>query len=160
MTANHEQTFSTSLTSTNIVFSPNGFRTPWKLAHMGAFTTPSVVIRALISSPLLAPSLLHSPQHDGLHVDLLVSDMRCGPIFDAHTHTDASNHRQLLDPSTRFSEAQMNGGYYGHITWANAPESRKAYLNDTIDIGYTGPSTTIGEVMSTTDGQLCYFYSQ
>lgn len=67
---------------------------------------------------------------------------------------------QLLDPSTRFSEAQINGGNYGHLTWANAPESRKAYLNDTIDIGYAGPSTTIGEVMSTTGGQMCYFYSQ
>ena len=54
----------------------------------------------------------------------------------------------------------MNGGNYGHLTWANAPESRKAHLNDTIDIGYAGPSTTIGEVMSTTGGQMCYFYSQ
>lgn len=73
-------------------------------------------------------------------MDILVSDMRCGPIFEAHTHTDASNHRHILDPSARFSEAQMNGGEYEHITWANAPESRKAYLNDTIDIGYAGPS--------------------
>ena len=93
-------------------------------------------------------------------MDLLVSDMRCATVFELHPRTDADNHRQLLDPSTRFSEAQMNGGNYGHLTWANAPESRKAHLNDTIDIGYAGPSTTIGEVMSTTGGQMCYFYSQ
>jgi len=52
----------------------------------------------------------------------------------------------------------MNGGDYGHVTWANAPESRRAHFNDTIDIGYAGPPTTIGEVMSTTAGAFCYFY--
>lgn len=52
----------------------------------------------------------------------------------------------------------MNNGTYGHITWANQPESRKTYFNDTIDMGYAGDSISIGEVMSTTSGPFCYFY--
>ena len=52
----------------------------------------------------------------------------------------------------------MNGGDYGHITWANEPAARVAHFNDTINIGYAGPPTTIGEVMSTTSGAFCYFY--
>ena len=66
--------------------------------------------------------------------------------------------RQLLDPGTRFTESSMNNGTYGHITWANQPESRKTYFNDTIDMGYAGDSISIGEVMSTTSGPFCYFY--
>lgn len=66
--------------------------------------------------------------------------------------------RQLLDPETRFTESSMNNGTYGHITWANQPESRKTYFNDTIDMGYAGDSISIGEVMSTTSGPFCYFY--
>jgi tyrosinase len=65
---------------------------------------------------------------------------------------------QLLEPKTRFTEPEMNGGDYGHITWANAPPARLAHFNDTIDLGYAGPPTTIGEVMSTTKGAFCYFY--
>ncbi|KAI6790804.1 Di-copper centre-containing protein [Hortaea werneckii] len=65
---------------------------------------------------------------------------------------------QLLDPETRFTESSMNNGTYGHITWANQPESRKTYFNDTIDMGYAGDSISIGEVMSTTSGPFCYFY--
>ncbi|RMZ15510.1 hypothetical protein D0860_01635 [Hortaea werneckii] len=66
--------------------------------------------------------------------------------------------RQLLDPETRFTESSMNNGTYGHITWANQPESRKTHFNDTIDMGYAGDSISIGEVMSTTSGPFCYFY--
>lgn len=52
----------------------------------------------------------------------------------------------------------MNGGEYGHMTWANEPPSRKARFDDVLDMGYAAESTTIGEVMSTLDGGLCYLY--
>lgn len=70
-----------------------------------------------------------------------------------------SRDRQLLDPTGgRFEEDQMNGGEYGHVTWANEPASRKARFEDVIDMGYAAESSTIGEVMSTLDGSLCYLY--
>lgn len=52
----------------------------------------------------------------------------------------------------------MNGGDYGHITWANSPPSRKASLKDNLDMLYAGDDATIGEVMDTLSGPLCYFY--
>lgn len=52
----------------------------------------------------------------------------------------------------------MNGGTYGHMTWANEPASRKATFDDVLDMGYAGESTTIGNVMSTLSGPFCYFY--
>jgi tyrosinase len=52
----------------------------------------------------------------------------------------------------------MNGGNYGHITWTNQPESRKAKFTDKLDMGYAAESTTIGAVMDTTSGPFCYFY--
>lgn len=52
----------------------------------------------------------------------------------------------------------MNGGDYGHITWADSPASRKAMFNDTLDPGYAGPPTTIGNVMNTLSGPFCYYY--
>ncbi|GAB7328380.1 hypothetical protein MBLNU13_g00362t2 [Cladosporium sp. NU13] len=66
---------------------------------------------------------------------------------------------QLLDPTNRHSEEEMNGGNYGHITWTNQPESRKASFSDKLDMGYAAESTTIGEVMDTTSGPFCYFYA-
>ena len=66
---------------------------------------------------------------------------------------------QLLDLSGgRFKEDQMNGGEYGHMTWANEPPSRKARFDDVLHMGYAAESTTIGEVMSTLGGELCYLY--
>jgi tyrosinase len=64
--------------------------------------------------------------------------------------------RQALDPATRHCD--ISGGDYGHMTWANEPPSRKVRLSDVIDMGYAGESTTIGEVMDTLSGPLCYFY--
>lgn len=52
----------------------------------------------------------------------------------------------------------MNGGKYGHMTWANEPPSRKARFDDVIDMGYAAESTTIGEVMDTLSGPFCYMY--
>jgi hypothetical protein len=52
----------------------------------------------------------------------------------------------------------MNGGAYGHLTWANAPASRRAEFSDLLDMGYAGPPSTIGSVMSTIQGELCYLY--
>lgn len=66
---------------------------------------------------------------------------------------------QLLDPTRRFSEEEMNGGDYGHITWTNEPESRKAQLSDQINMGYAADSTTIGAVMDPLAGPFCYFYA-
>lgn len=52
----------------------------------------------------------------------------------------------------------MNGGPYGHVTWANNPPSRKAALKDNLDMLYAGDDATIGEVMDTLSGPFCYFY--
>lgn len=71
-------------------------------------------------------------------------------------NTDFDSFRQALDPQNRLSE--LSGGDYGHVTWANNPPSRKASLQDVIDMGYTGKSISIGEVMDTLSGPLCYFY--
>jgi hypothetical protein len=76
-----------------------------------------------------------------------------------HSVCSNNTHRQLLDLSGgRFKEDQMNGGEYGHMTWANEPPSRKARFDDVIDMGDAAESTTIGSVMSTLDGPLCYLY--
>ncbi|KAL3425732.1 tyrosinase central domain containing protein [Phlyctema vagabunda] len=63
---------------------------------------------------------------------------------------------QALDPKNRRNA--LDAGPYGHITWANEPESALTQLSEVIDMGYAGPSTTIGNVMSTTSGPFCYFY--
>lgn len=63
---------------------------------------------------------------------------------------------QLLDPSTRYKD--LGSDIYAHKTWQNAPPSPFTSLDDVIEMGYTGPSTTIREMMSTTGGPLCYFY--
>lgn len=52
----------------------------------------------------------------------------------------------------------MNKGDYGHVTWADEPESRKASFDDVFDMGYAADSKTIGEVMTILDGLLCYLY--
>lgn len=64
---------------------------------------------------------------------------------------------QTLDPTTRYTD--LDNGTYGHITWANDPASALTTLDDVIDMGYAGPSTTIREVMSTTSEEFCYFYN-
>ncbi|KAF3014290.1 hypothetical protein E8E14_011866 [Neopestalotiopsis sp. 37M] len=63
---------------------------------------------------------------------------------------------QALDPTTRLTD--LDAGNYGHITWANEPESALTTLDDVLDMGYAGPSTTIREVMNTMSGPFCYFY--
>ncbi|KAH6885347.1 hypothetical protein B0T10DRAFT_530949 [Thelonectria olida] len=63
---------------------------------------------------------------------------------------------QAVDPKKRHKE--LNGGDYGHITWANSPTSRKARLDDVIDMGFAAPSAKIKDVMDTLSGPLCYFY--
>ncbi|KAH6632490.1 tyrosinase-like protein [Chaetomium tenue] len=52
----------------------------------------------------------------------------------------------------------LGSGSYAHRTWGNEPPSDLAALGDVIDMGHAGESTTIGEVMSTTGGDLCYHY--
>ncbi|KAK1541032.1 hypothetical protein CPAR01_07021 [Colletotrichum paranaense] len=63
---------------------------------------------------------------------------------------------QALDPAAR--QQELNGGDYGHITWANSPPSAKTQLTDVIDMGYSGPSIKIADVMDTLSGPFCYFY--
>ncbi|KAL2165018.1 hypothetical protein VTH06DRAFT_314 [Thermothelomyces fergusii] len=60
------------------------------------------------------------------------------------------------DPARRYVD--LGRGDYAHRTWQNNPPSPFAELTDVIDMGYAAPSTTIGAVMSTTKGELCYFY--
>jgi len=64
--------------------------------------------------------------------------------------------RQALGHQDRYTD--LGSGILAHRTWMNDPPSDLAQLTDVIDMGYAGPSTTIGEVMSTTKGGLCYFY--
>ncbi|KAG7150000.1 Tyrosinase P like protein [Verticillium longisporum] len=63
---------------------------------------------------------------------------------------------QGLDPKSR--HCQLNGGNYGHKTWANQPPSEKTRLSDMIDMGYAGDKIMIAEVMDTLSGPFCYFY--
>ncbi|KAG4414580.1 hypothetical protein IFR04_012278 [Cadophora malorum] len=46
----------------------------------------------------------------------------------------------------------------GTITLNNSPPSRDGTLQDTITLGVNGPDTTIGAMMSTQAGPLCYIY--
>jgi tyrosinase len=46
----------------------------------------------------------------------------------------------------------------GTITLNNDPPSRNGTLQDILDMGILGSTTTIGNVMSTTAGPLCYIY--
>ncbi|TDZ32018.1 Tyrosinase-like protein orsC [Colletotrichum spinosum] len=63
---------------------------------------------------------------------------------------------QSIDPGNRHQE--LNGGDYGHITWANSPASVKTELTDVIDMGYAGDDVQIKDVMDTLSGPFCYFY--
>ncbi|KAF6798247.1 tyrosinase central domain containing protein [Colletotrichum sojae] len=63
---------------------------------------------------------------------------------------------QAIDPVRRHTD--LNGGDYGHTTWANSPPSNKTQLTDMIDMGYTGPGIQIQDVMDTLSGPFCYFY--
>ncbi|KAK4233469.1 hypothetical protein C8A03DRAFT_19462, partial [Achaetomium macrosporum] len=58
--------------------------------------------------------------------------------------------------SKRYTD--LGKGEYAHRIWQNTPPSPLAELSDVIEMGYAAPSTTIGDVMSTTAGELCYFY--
>lgn len=63
---------------------------------------------------------------------------------------------QALGPRSRYVD--LGSGRYAHRTWDNQPPSPLAELTDVIDMGYAAPSTAIGDVMSTTGGEMCYFY--
>ena len=62
----------------------------------------------------------------------------------------------LGSSSTRYTD--LGTGRFSHRSWDNSPVTDLAQLTDPINMGYAAPSTTIGEVMSTTGGDLCYFY--
>jgi tyrosinase len=65
---------------------------------------------------------------------------------------------QLLELESRYSQEELNGGDYGHITWTSIPESRKAEFGDVIEMGYTAERTMIGDVVDTVGGPFCYLY--
>ncbi|KAK3994269.1 putative tyrosinase [Cladorrhinum sp. PSN332] len=58
--------------------------------------------------------------------------------------------------ATRYTS--LGTGPYAHRTWHNNPPAPLAELTDVLDMGHAAPSTTIANVMSTTGGDLCYFY--
>ncbi|RDA91931.1 hypothetical protein CP533_1296 [Ophiocordyceps camponoti-saundersi (nom. inval.)] len=46
----------------------------------------------------------------------------------------------------------------GTLTWKNYPPSPDATVKDIMEVGILGSDSQIGEVMSTTEGPLCYVY--
>lgn len=52
----------------------------------------------------------------------------------------------------------ISDGQYGHITYANKPPSRKASLDDILDMGHAGESIATRDVMDPLSGALCYYY--
>lgn len=62
---------------------------------------------------------------------------------------------QMLDWKTRTGA----GGISGTGTMLNMPPSANATLETVIDLGYAaGPAVRMGDLMSTTDGPMCYIY--
>ena len=62
---------------------------------------------------------------------------------------------QQLDKKTRTGEK----GISGTGTFLNNPPSAKTTLDTPIDMGYAaGPVVTMNDLMSTTEGPLCYIY--
>ncbi|KAI0011997.1 hypothetical protein F4779DRAFT_569964 [Xylariaceae sp. FL0662B] len=52
---------------------------------------------------------------------------------------------------------EFNEFSLGVLKVSNEPPPAKTSPTDTIDMLYAGPSTAIGEIMSTIPGRLCYF---
>ncbi|KAK4164116.1 putative tyrosinase [Cladorrhinum sp. PSN259] len=65
---------------------------------------------------------------------------------------------QALGGSQSNRYTSLGTGPYAHRTWQNNPPAPLAELSDVLEMGYAAPSTTIENVMSTTGGELCYFY--
>lgn len=62
---------------------------------------------------------------------------------------------QQLDLKTRTGEQ----GISGTGTFSNVPPSSNTTLNTPIDLGYAAsPTVTMKDLMSTTEGPLCYIY--
>jgi tyrosinase len=62
---------------------------------------------------------------------------------------------QLLDQNTRTGA----DGISGTGTFLNTPPSANTTLDTPIDLGYAaGPAVTVRDLMSTTDGPMCYIY--
>lgn len=63
---------------------------------------------------------------------------------------------QQLDRKTRFSEK----GISGTNTFLNAPPSANTTLDTRINLGYAADlAVTMKDLMSTTEGPMCYIYS-
>lgn len=73
-------------------------------------------------------------------------------LVNSHSRQAAHRYlrRQAIDPETR--ENKLDGGEYGHITWANTPPSREAKLSDIIDLGCAGEPIRIANIMDTLSG--------
>jgi tyrosinase len=62
---------------------------------------------------------------------------------------------QQLDKKTRTSEK----GISGTDTFLNNPPSANTTLDSTVSLGYAaGPVVRMEDLMSTTDGPMCYIY--
>ena len=62
---------------------------------------------------------------------------------------------QQLDKRTRQSEK----GISGTGTFLDSPPSANTTLDTVIDLGYAAsPAVTMNDLMSTTEGPLCYIY--
>jgi tyrosinase len=62
---------------------------------------------------------------------------------------------QQLDRNTRFGQQ----GISGTGTFLNTPASPNTTLDTPIDLGYAAsPAVTMKDLMSTTEGPLCYIY--
>lgn len=62
---------------------------------------------------------------------------------------------QSLSPKSRTGAA----GISGTNTFLNNPPSEKTTLQTPISAGYAaGPDVTVADLMTTTDGPLCYIY--
>jgi tyrosinase len=62
---------------------------------------------------------------------------------------------QQLDRKTREGAA----GISGTGTFLNSPPSPDTTLNTIVDLGYAaGPTVKMDDLMSTTDGPMCYIY--
>ncbi|KAM0715186.1 hypothetical protein Q7P37_009651 [Cladosporium fusiforme] len=155
-------------------YNPRGLRRDVGPAINERYCNESIVLTALsipnIASYRLAiegtPDTIEIGAHGGGH--FVISGDPGGDVYASpgdpafyvhHGMMDRLwSYWQLMDPSKRFSEEEMNGGGFGHITWDNEPESRRARFDDVLDMGYAAESSTIGEVMDTLGGPFCYIY--
>ncbi|KAH8646195.1 hypothetical protein BX600DRAFT_390610 [Xylariales sp. PMI_506] len=130
---------------------------------LGLLQKPNITAYRILSEGV--PYTVEIGLHGGIHY--VINGDPGGDLFTSPGDPAFWVHHGMMDriwtlwyanprPSTRYTD--LDDGTYGHLTWANDPVSNLTTLDDVIDMGYAGPSTTIRNVMSTTEGDFCYFY--